>query len=200
LEKTTNRRSDNIRLVLIVVLYNLSFIAGIAYTKADLWITMRHAPAIKIQTIDQPPPIERSKTAEIEQSTPGELASMISFPSPDKTTRTPKSQGMQESVDEWKTVRMRVTAYCPCAKCCGQYADGMTACGHMIEAGDTFVAADKRYAFGTEMMVPGYSQGRTVKVLDRGGAIQGDRIDVFFPSHQKALEWGVKYLDVKVHN
>jgi 3D (Asp-Asp-Asp) domain-containing protein len=76
----------------------------------------------------------------------------------------------------------------------------MTACGHVIEAGDTFVAADKRYAFGTEMIVPGYSQGRAVKVLDRGGAIQGNRVDVFFPSHQEALEWGVKYLDVKVHN
>jgi len=95
---------------------------------------------------------------------------------------------------------MRVTAYCPCPKCCGPYADGMTACGHVIQPGDTFVAADKRYAFGTEMIVPGYSQGRTVKVLDRGGAIQGHRVDVFFPSHQEALEWGVKYLDVKIHD
>jgi 3D (Asp-Asp-Asp) domain-containing protein len=84
--------------------------------------------------------------------------------------------------------------------CCGQYADGMTACGHVIEAGDTFVAADKRYPFGTKMIVPGYSHGRPVNVLDRGGAIQGDRIDLFFPTHQQALEWGVQYLDVKVHN
>ena len=94
---------------------------------------------------------------------------------------------------------MRVTAYCPCPKCCGQYSDGMTACGHLIEPGDTFVAADKRYAFGTQMLVPGYNHDQAVKVLDRGGAIQGNRIDVFFHSHQEALEWGVKYLDVKVH-
>jgi len=37
-----------------------------------------------------------------------------------------------------------------------------------------------------------------VKVLDRGGAIRGSRLDVFFHSHQEALKWGVKYLDVKV--
>ena len=66
--------------------------------------------------------------------------------------------------------------------------------------GDAFVAADKRYSFGTEMIVPGYNHSRTVKVLDRGGAIQGNRVDVFFHSHQEALEWGVKHLDVKVHS
>ena len=103
-----------------------------------------------------------------------------------------------EPSTEWQTVRMRVTAYCPCSKCCGQYADGMTACGYKIQPTDTFVAADKRYSFGTEMIVPGYSSSRAVKVLDRGGVIKGNRLDVFFHSHQQALEWGVKYLDVQV--
>jgi 3D (Asp-Asp-Asp) domain-containing protein len=93
---------------------------------------------------------------------------------------------------------MRVTAYCPCRRCCGRYADGITACGHKIQPGDCFVAADKRFPFGTEITVPGYNSGSRVKVLDRGGAIRGNRLDVFFNSHSKALKWGVKYLDVKV--
>jgi 3D (Asp-Asp-Asp) domain-containing protein len=101
---------------------------------------------------------------------------------------------------EWQTVRMRVTAYCPCSKCCGQYADGVTASGYKIQPGDTFVAADKRHPFGTEMVVPGYSDSQAVKVLDRGGDIKGNRLDVFFHSHQQALEWGVQYLDVQVCN
>jgi 3D (Asp-Asp-Asp) domain-containing protein len=95
---------------------------------------------------------------------------------------------------------MRVTGYCPCSKCCGDSADGITANGHRIQPGDTFVAADRRYSFGTEMVIPGYSSSQIVKVLDRGGAIRGDKLDAFFHTHQAALEWGVKYLDVQVHD
>lgn len=93
---------------------------------------------------------------------------------------------------------MRVTGYCPCPKCCGEYSDGITANGHKIQPGDTFVAADKRFAFGTEMVIPGYNNGEPVKVLDRGGAIRGNKLDAFFSTHQQALEWGVQYLDVQV--
>lgn len=103
-----------------------------------------------------------------------------------------------EQAREWENVRMRVTAYCPCDKCCGEYADGVTASLHEIKAGDNFVAADSRYAFGTEMVVPGYNTDQPVKVLDRGGAIQGSRVDVFFATHNQALEWGVRNIDVKV--
>jgi len=101
---------------------------------------------------------------------------------------------------KWESIQMRVTAYCPCRKCCGKYSDGVTACGHKIQPGDTFVAADRRYPFGTEMLIPGYSNGRPVKVLDRGDAIKGNRLDVFFATHQEALEWGVKYLEVNVRH
>ena len=101
---------------------------------------------------------------------------------------------------EWQSIQMRVTANCPCPKCCGEYSDGVTACGHKIRPGDTFVAADGRYSFGTEMLIPGYSNSRPVQVLDRGGAIKGNRLDVFFATHQEALEWGVKYLEVNVRN
>jgi 3D (Asp-Asp-Asp) domain-containing protein len=93
---------------------------------------------------------------------------------------------------------MRVTGYCPCQKCRGKYSDGKTANGHRIGQGDTFVAADKRHAFGTKMIVPGYNDSQPVDVLDRGGAIRGNRLDIFFDSHRKARQWGVRYLLVKV--
>ena len=80
-----------------------------------------------------------------------------------------------------------VTAYCPCEYCCGDYADGVTASGHVIQPGDKFVAAPGNYPFGTKLYIPGY--GWTT-VQDRGGAIQGNRLDVFFPTHAEALQWG----------
>ena len=98
----------------------------------------------------------------------------------------------------WRVVRMRVTAYCPCSKCCGKYSDGITACHHKIQNGDRFVAADKRYPFGTKMIIPGYNEGKPIQVKDRGGAIKDNKLDVFFNTHEEALAWGVQYLDVLV--
>lgn len=97
-------------------------------------------------------------------------------------------------------VRMLVTAYCPCRKCCGAYSDGMTASGRRIDAASMkFVAADtSRLPFGSSLIVPGYADGKAVEVLDRGSSIRGDRLDVFFASHDEALQWGRKWLDVKV--
>ena len=106
-----------------------------------------------------------------------------------------------------ETVRMKVTAYCSCSKCCGRYADGFTASGYKIRLHDKFVAADKRYPFGTVMYIPGYRRLKSypdwcypqcMVVLDRGGAIKGNHIDVYFDTHQEALDWGVQYLDVTI--
>ena len=94
-----------------------------------------------------------------------------------------------------ETQTMRVTAYCACEKCCGKWADGITASGHVIRPGDKFCAAPKSIPFGTMIDIPGYG---TVPVMDRGGAIKEGRLDVFFASHQAALNWGVKNLQVKI--
>ncbi len=60
---------------------------------------------------------------------------------------------------------------------------------------DGTIAADTSYyPFGTRIYVPGYGWGT---VEDRGSAIKGPaRIDLFFSSHQKALQWGRKRVDV----
>ena len=89
---------------------------------------------------------------------------------------------------------VKVTAYCPCEKCCGKWSDGVTASGYVIKKGDKFCAADRSVPFGTILNIPEYGR---VKVLDRGGAIKGNRIDVYFDTHQEALNWGVKNLAIK---
>jgi 3D (Asp-Asp-Asp) domain-containing protein len=105
---------------------------------------------------------------------------------------------IEDSLQRWRTVRMRVTAYCPCKVCCGRFVEGRTANGYVIRRGDSFVAAPKKYPFGTEIIVPQYNGDKPIIINDRGGAIKGNRLDVFFQSHARATKWGVKYLDVKV--
>jgi len=62
---------------------------------------------------------------------------------------------------------------------------------------DGTIAADTRYyVFGTRMHIPGYGWG---VVEDRGSAIKGPgRIDIYFNSHQDALDWGRKRVEVQI--
>lgn len=87
--------------------------------------------------------------------------------------------------------RFRVTAYCPCRICCGPKARGVTASGR--PARGLVVAAPPKIPFGVLAYVPGYGMA---KVADRGGAIQGNRLDVLLPTHAEARAWGVRYLAV----
>ena len=85
-----------------------------------------------------------------------------------------------------------ITAYCGCSKCCGK-STGITASGARAVQGVT-VAAPGRFAFGTQLNIG----GNVYTVQDRGGAIQGNRIDIYFSNHQAALAWGVRRLPVNV--
>ena len=108
---------------------------------------------------------------------------------------------------------LRVTGYCKCGKCCGwrrtwygrpvvasgpnkgkRKRVGITASGTKAKIG-TIAADTARYPFGTVMSVPGYGYGR---VEDRGSAIIGNHIDLFFKSHRDAEAWGNKTLRVKI--
>ena len=90
--------------------------------------------------------------------------------------------------------RYKVTAYCACVRCCGK-TNGITASGTVATANRT-IAAPSTFAFGTQVVI----NDQTYTVEDRGGAIQGNRIDVYMNSHSEALAWGVRYLDVEVLN
>lgn len=94
-------------------------------------------------------------------------------------------------------VFMRVTAYCPCEICCGIHADGFTAMGDKAQVGCIAIDPRGKLRMGWTVYVPGYGFG---KCNDTGSAIKGDRIDVCFNEgeHQKALDWGVRYLPVWV--
>lgn len=86
----------------------------------------------------------------------------------------------------------KVTAYCSCEKCCGK-TNGITASGTHATANRT-IATPSTFKFGTKVLI----NGTTYTVEDRGGAIQGNRIDIYMNSHSEALAFGVRYLYVEV--
>jgi 3D (Asp-Asp-Asp) domain-containing protein len=105
-----------------------------------------------------------------------------------------------EPAPRYRVMMMEVTAYCPCTKCCGDNAQGITASGKRVthNAG-RFVAADTRILpFNTQLSIPGYHDGQPVPVLDRGGAIKGNKLDVYFDSHETAKQWGRRMIPVRV--
>lgn len=84
----------------------------------------------------------------------------------------------------------KLTAYCGCAKCCGK-STGITASGARAKSNYT-IAAPSNLAFGTKIEI----NGQLYTVEDRGGAIKGNRIDIYFSSHSEALKFGVQYKEV----
>lgn len=82
-----------------------------------------------------------------------------------------------------------ITHYCPCEKCCGQWASGYTASGTLATAYRT-CAAD--LPFGTEVMI----NGQVWIVEDRG--VGGMWIDLFVGDHDLAYQLGIYEADVYI--
>lgn len=83
------------------------------------------------------------------------------------------------------------TGYCPCAACCGK-TNGVTASGVVARTNHTIAADTGILPFGTQVVI----NGKVYTVEDRGGAIRGNRIDIYFGSHQEALNYGKQYVRV----
>lgn len=87
----------------------------------------------------------------------------------------------------------KITAYCPCEECCGK-ADGITSTGTVATAGRTVAVDPNTIPYGTEIVI-----GDEVYVAeDCGSAIKGNKIDIFFDSHEEALAAGVRYENVAI--
>ena len=87
-----------------------------------------------------------------------------------------------------------LTAYCPCVKCCGK-SDGITASGTQATAGRTVAVDTRLIPYGTEISI----DGKTYIAEDCGGKVKGYTIDVFFNSHEEALNFGRQTKTVKIY-
>jgi 3D (Asp-Asp-Asp) domain-containing protein len=99
-----------------------------------------------------------------------------------------------------RVIYMTVTGYSPDARSCGEFADGKTATMKSVWTnGMNLVAADpKVLPYWSMISVPGYAKTEIVPVLDCGGAIKGNRLDLLYPTHEMALQWGIRQVPVTV--
>ncbi|WP_040229012.1 3D domain-containing protein [Bhargavaea cecembensis] len=95
-----------------------------------------------------------------------------------------------------RELTVRSTAYTAyCAGC-----SGITATGINLKANPNakVIAVDPRVIpLGTKVWVEGYGEAIAG---DTGGAIKGNRIDVFIPNKGRALQWGSRTVKVKILN
>lgn len=101
---------------------------------------------------------------------------------------------------ERQYIEFLATAYCGCEHCCGKWGANrqgvvIGAAGVPLVEGVSIAVDNSIYKFGTEFVD---ESGHTYIAADTGGAIKGNRIDVYFDSHQDALVFGRQtvYLEV----
>ena len=139
-----------------------------------------------VEVVKSEPEIAEEPEAEVEPET-------ILDPEPEVT--------MDPEPDPEPLGEFRITAYCACEKCCGQWAlnrpNGIVygAAGVELEAG---VSCASPLPFGTVVEVEGLGeyivQDRTAQwVVDKYGE---NLIDIYFDDHEAACKFGLQYHNV----
>ena len=85
-----------------------------------------------------------------------------------------------------------VTGYCACELCCGAWADGIAYTGGYATEGQTIAVEPDVIPLGSVVEINGWQY----IAEDIGGAIDGKEIDLFFCSHEDALEFGRQQYEV----
>lgn len=91
-----------------------------------------------------------------------------------------------------------VTAYCCCVECCGKDVThpeyGITASGKRPIEGRTVAVDPTVIPLGSTV----YLNDIPYTAEDTGSAIKGNRIDLFINNHQRAKNFGVQEMEVKL--
>lgn len=99
----------------------------------------------------------------------------------------------------------KTTAYCTCVKCCGIWSKEhpsrvgtdyvqKTASGTIPTAGRTVSVDTEVIPFGAVLVIDGHEY----IAEDTGSAVKGEIIDIYFESHEAAIEYGVQYKTIYV--
>lgn len=85
----------------------------------------------------------------------------------------------------------KTTAYCPC-RACSEGWGRHTCTGAMATAGHTVAVDPRVIPYGSKLMI----NGVIYTAEDRGGAVRGNHIDIFFNTHAETRQHGTQNAEV----
>ena len=134
--------------------------------------------------------LEAGNAAPKQASAPAAAPVQASAPAAAPTQAAP-APATQQAGKEMTVSATAYTAYC--AGCSGTTATGQDL---RSNPNQKVIAVDPTVIpLGSKVWVEGYG---TAIAGDTGGAIKGNKIDVFIPSQSAALDWGRKNITIKV--
>lgn len=118
-------------------------------------------------------------------------------------TETDKEVDANQVIKPVSLGNFKLTAYCSCSLCCGKWALSrpIDNNGNEIVYGSIGERLKEEYSIAVDPSVIAYRteviiNGKVYKAQDCGGAIKGNRIDIYFEDHQEALNFGIQYSEV----
>lgn len=119
-------------------------------------------------------------------------------PNPTNTPVTSKMVSVSNEINlvdkvYTQTEKFVVTAYCPCQSCSGKWGY-QTSTGVRATEGRTIAVDPTVIPYGSKVIVNGHEY----IAEDCGGAIKGNRLDIFFESHSDVLEFGKQSIECLV--
>lgn len=149
----------------------------------------------KEETVELSSSEEKTKTVEnVEKQKEESKTTEVTAEKVEEKVNNEQKEEKEESSNLVSLGKFKLTAYCSCSKCCGKWAGSPTASGVMPRANHTIAVDTGVIPFGTKVII----NGKSYVAEDTGSAIKGNKIDVYFDSHSKALNFGVKYAEVFV--
>ena len=164
-------------------LFSIATIHGVTVDDLKAWNNLSSDIIYPGETVAVKASATKTATAKTKRSTVARSTSKVA------PSSKPASAGSQ-------TYTMRATAYTAYCEGCS----GITANGTDLRSNpdQKVIAVDPRVIpLGTKVWVEGYGEAIAA---DTGGAIKGNKIDVFIPSDGQARNWGVRTVKVTVMN
>lgn len=102
-----------------------------------------------------------------------------------------ENKKLKTEISSWRKIEnVKLTAYCPCTECSGQWGK-KTKMGTTAVEGRTIAVDPKVIPLGSEVLI----EGKIYIAEDIGGAVKGNVIDIYFDEHKSNFR---KYVDVLV--